>query len=208
MNEPVENFARLQANIFGAPEGVDGLLLDAINLRAFLVSLAATENNGFEKSYLCSALTAGSTYALIMKIAKLYDRRNNDYETNTLRENWRALKINNSESSYIESQFDTRNENSVFYPIINYRDKTVAHNESKISIEWPQIDSAIMFLARVWELCNQALNAPVLSPFYKFEQVSGLFSEIFDKSEIELAGAAHKSYIERIQNARNQPLGL
>jgi hypothetical protein len=150
MNDILKSLARREKDNFDEAEGIDPLYLDAVHLRAFLYALDATDSESFGCSYLCSALVVGSTYSIVLKIMKLYDRQNDDYEINTIRKLWSAVIESGEEANFISNQFDTRNIDSVFYPLKEFRDKSLAHNEQRKQITWEQIDKALLLYTRVW----------------------------------------------------------
>ncbi|HJO93407.1 MAG TPA: hypothetical protein QF753_08400 [Victivallales bacterium] len=180
-------------------EGIDGLFLDSIHLRAFIQSIEAVNNRDFSKSFLCLSLGAGTTYAVIMKICKLYDRAK-DYKLNSLREVWKKAPLKDKkESELITKEFDTGNENSIFKSIIRYRDKVLAHNEQNFSISWQEIDKTLSFFSRVWFLVGQHSESAIMFPFYDFKNVSGCFDKLFSNQEIREANTAWNNYINSIK---------
>jgi hypothetical protein len=201
MNNLIEKLARLTIESTEMPEGIDGLFLDAVHLRAFLVALDATENEAFLDSFLYQSLVIGNTYATTLKITKLYDRKKS-FEVNSLRETWKTISVNDQERKSISDQFHTENQKSIFAPLIDFRNKTLAHNEQFLSITWEPIDTALAFLARVWWLCNEAdKESSIMFPFHEFDRLSKCFQTLFTQQEIKSAKNAYDKYIIKINEA-------
>jgi hypothetical protein len=133
MNEILKNLAGLKEGVSGQPYGIDDLFLGAVHNRALIIALNATEDQEFLDSFLFRVLSAGSTCSIVMNISKLYDRAK-EYPVNSLRELFRCIEIDEKTSKIVYNQFDTRNLESVFQPIINYRNKCAAHNEMTMEI--------------------------------------------------------------------------
>lgn len=208
MNNLIEKLARSTTESTETPEGVDGLFLDAIHLRAFLVALDATDNQAFLDSFLYQSIVIGNTYSVTLKITKLYDRKKG-FEVNSLREIWKTISINDHEAKSILDQFHTENQKSIFTPLIDFRNKTLAHNQQFLSITWDQIDTALAFLARVWWLCNAAdKKSSIMFPFYEFNKISKCLQVLFTQQEINSAKIAYDSYIIKINEAMLLQYGL
>ena len=208
MNDILKSLARLENENFDEAEGIDPLYLDAVHLRAFLYALDATGNESFGNSYLCSALVVGSTYSIVLKIMKLYDRQKDDYEINTIRKLWSDVKGSDEEASLITSQLDTRNTDSLFYPLKEFRDKSLAHNEQRKQITWEQIDKALLLYTRIWHMIGKHSNSIMMLPFHDFDKVSGEFDSIFSADEKRKAKSAWEEYFSKIKAAMNVPVNL
>lgn len=209
MNDILKSLARLKKDNFDEAEGIDPLYLDAVHLRAFLYALDATGNESFGNSYLSSVLVVvGSTYSIVLKIMKLYDRQNGDYEINTMRKLWSEVKESDDEANFITNQFDTRNTNSVFYLLKEFRDKSLAHNEQRKQITWEQIDKALLLYTRVWHMIGKHSNSIMMFPFHDFNRVSGEFDSIFSADEKRKAKSAWEEYFSKIKAAMNEPANL
>ncbi len=201
MNEILKNLASLSDDTLHEAEGVDSLYLNAVHLRAFLYTLESAGTEEFTNSFLYQALLVGATYSIILKITKLYDRKK-DFKVNSLRELWKQVKGTDEEASKIANEFDTKNENSLFKPLIDFRDKTLAHNEIKMSITWEQIDKALRLLTRVWHVVGEHSNSFMLFPFYEFKQVSRELDKLFSKEQMNSAEQKWNEYISGIKAAR------
>lgn len=205
MNDILKSLARLEKDNFDEAEGIDPLYLDAVHLRAFLYALDATDSESFGSSYLCSALVVGSTYSIVLKIMKLYDRQNKDFEINTMRKSWLSVIESGEEASFISNQFDTQNKDSVFYPLKEFRNKSLAHNEQRKQITWEQIDKALLLYTRVWHIIGKHSNSMMMFPFHGFNIVSGEFDSIFSTYEKRKAKSAWEEYISKIKAAMSEP---
>ena len=200
-NKVLRNLAGLKEGVNGEPYGIDDLFLGAVHNRAFISALYATEDKKFLGSFLFSVLSAGSTYSIVMNIAKLYDRKQKMYSVNSLRELFKSIKMDEKTSKIILNQFNTENSESLFVPIINYRDKCLAHNEMVTEITWEQIDEAIYFYSYVWDQIGIYIDSPIMKPFYDFDRVSEKFRDLFNHEQINSACIAWNDYISKIKNA-------
>jgi len=209
VNEIVEKLARRSEGVVEKPEGIDGLLLDAVHIRAFAHALDAANSSSFDKSYLSVCLQVGLTYAAVLKISKLYDRKKNDkYELNSLRELWKDVRRNDEEAELIASEFCTENEHSLFKPIITFRDKCVAHNEKNTDITSEQIDRALHFCTRVWFLVGEESNSSIIAPFYRFSQVSGELDKLFTNKQLKAAEKEWERYIDGVKVSMREKICL
>lgn len=209
MDEIVAKLARRSKGVLEEPEGIDGLLLDAVHIRAFVHSLDAASSSSFEKSYLSVCLQVGATYAVVLKISKLYDRKTSGkYDLNSLREIWKNVKGSDEESRLIANEFNTENESSVFKPIVTFRDKCLAHNEKNTKITSEQIDQALYFCVRVWFLVGESSESSIITPFYQFKDVCGELDKLFTNSQLKAAENEWDSYIARIKSAMKKNICL
>lgn len=208
MNDILKKLARTNKDNFEEAEGIDVLFLDAVHLRTFLYALDATNKESFGSSYLCRALTLGSTYSIVLKLMNLYDRENKDFEINTLRKLWQQVEGEDEEAIFISKQFDTRNKDSVFQPLKCFRDESLAHNQQKKHLTWEQIDKALFLCARVWHMVGKHSNSIMMLPFLEFEKVSGELDCIFSNTEIKNAKKAWNKYMSKIKEALNAPANL
>ena len=156
----------------------------------------------------CLILVVGSTYSIVLKIMKLYDRQNKSYEINTMRKLWSDVKGSDEEASFITSQFNTENTDSLFYPLIEFRDKSLAHNEQRKQITWEQVDKALLLYTRVWHMVGKHSNSIMMFPFHNFDRVSGEFDSIFSIEEKRKAKSAWDEYMSKIKEAMNVPASL
>jgi hypothetical protein len=196
----IQKFARLRPGFTGEPEGLDGLFLDSIHFRSFIYSLNAIQKESFENSYLCKLLVVGATYTITFLITKLYDRQK-DYKINSLRENFKKIGFKGAEADLIVNEFYTKNDNSLFKPLLDFRDNTLAHNGSVKEITWGQVDKALIFYSRVWYIANKAMKSGVLFPFYDFNQVSTELNLIFNQEQLQIFENAWNEYILNINKA-------
>ncbi len=208
MNDLLKSLARTNKDNFEEAEGIDALFLDAVHLRAFLYALGATGKDSFGSSYLCNALTVGSTYSIVLKIMNLYDLQKKGYKINTLRKLWAKIGGTDEEAIFISNQFDTRNIDSLFQPLKDFRDKNLAHNQQKKRLTWDQIDKALLFYARVWHMIGKHSNSIMMFPFHEFEKVSGELDCMFSSIEIKNAKESWNEYISKIKKALNIPANL
>lgn len=206
MNELMLKLARLNDGVYDKPQGIDGLFLDAVHLRAFIYSLEAVEDKTFDNSFLYRTVVVGSTYAIVMKISKMYEweSEKSKYDKNTLRKLWRKIEDKYEEKDLILTQFDTKNTDSIFYPILQFRNKCLAHNEKVKPITWVQIDKAIFFLAFVWNQVEKASDSFILFRFYNFEQVSTSFDRLFLKEHIAGAKIRWEKYISMVKKSMDK----
>ncbi|EGR2274364.1 hypothetical protein D1216_22375 [Vibrio parahaemolyticus] len=143
MNDICAKLAKLESGVLGEPLGVDELMLAAVHQRAYMEALNAIDESDIKSSYLLQMLTVGATYSIVMSLMKSYDRQTRKEEINTLRKLF-LVSAKSDMAEQLFSEYDTENLNSVFVPLKNYRDKTLAHNESKELLSWEQVDQALM----------------------------------------------------------------
>ncbi|OCH62179.1 hypothetical protein A6D98_06335 [Aliivibrio fischeri] len=201
MSDIVEKLAKLEPNLIGEPLGIDDLVLTAIHQRAFIEALNAVECQKFKRSYIFQSILIGSTYSVIMSIMKSYDRQTREEDINTLRKLLNKVKNKKNEVLCLLEHYDTRNLNSVFEPLKNYRDKTLAHNEMMQTINWNQVDKALLVTVEVWSFVEEQSKSKIMFPFYKFESVSCGLEQLLSTNDLLLAKNAWKNFIFRIHNA-------
>ena len=212
MSEILNNMARVKGKHNGRPEAIDGLFLDAVHLRAMIYSLDSTENTQFlNGNFYRGLFICNSTYTIVMKIMKLYDRKQKGYNTNTLRETFKKcdrskFEISNIEYDYIIQQFNTENTKSLFYELSAFRNKALAHNEEVNEIYWDMIDNALLFLARVWYLIGIHEKSLIMFPFYDFKVCINGIENVFTHEQMIIGEKSWNEFIDKIKQATKTPL--
>lgn len=206
MNEILEHLSKRPDSEVGKPEGIDALLLDAINLRLFQQAIDASGSEEFERSFVGGTIVIGVTYAIVLKICKLYERRKN-HNINSLRELYKKIGNSGTEHDRIMNELDTQNEESLFSPLVTYRDKVLAHNESKSTITWMQMDEALFFLSRVWYLIDQKVDSTITQPYHTFENAFRVIEKSFSSKQKKKMKAAWNKYVAHLEKAKTIEFG-
>ncbi len=202
MNDICAKLAKLESDVLGEPLGVDELMLAAVHQRAYIEALNAIDESDIKSSYLLQMLTIGATYSIVMSLMKSYDRQTRKEEINTLRKLF-LVSAKSDMAEQLFSEYDTENLNSVFVPLKNYRDKTLAHNESKELLSWEQVDQALMVSVTAWSYVETKSESRILFPFHSFSTVSSGLERLFSCEDLSLAKRAWDNYIANVKVAYN-----
>ncbi|MDF5278873.1 hypothetical protein HKA89_16715 [Vibrio parahaemolyticus] len=200
MNDICAKLAKLESGVLGEPLGVDELMLAAVHQRAYMEALNAIDESDIKSSYLLQMLTVGATYSIVMSLMKSYDRQTRKEEINTLRKLF-LVSAKSDMAEQLFSEYDTENLNSVFVPLKNYRDKTLAHNESKELLSWEQVDQALMVSVTAWSYVETKSESRIMFPFHSFSTVSSGLERLFSCEDLSLAKRAWDNYIANVMVA-------
>ncbi|NUU38176.1 hypothetical protein [Pseudomonas sp. C2B4] len=190
------------------PQGIDQIILDIIEVRAFIHALQKTPSaqNRLGNSFFWQQWLIGSAHTIIVGIGKLVST---DPRDNSLANLWKEVGIwikgdgacDIDEATFIEQAFRRKtgyfdNKNSKTF---NYRNKSIAHNEHSPEITWDDLDPDMRILVRSWSLLVAWSSFGILNPFRTNKEAFGGLESFFSAEEITKLGSERNSYLDMVK---------
>lgn len=176
------------------PEGINELMFQLFEIRSIIYAFlnCKTENDIFSKYNFFNLWLTGITYTIFAILGKLVSA---DKRDNSLSNLWQSVApfiestelSNAQEIEYLGMCLNRKkgyftNEKS---KALNYRNKNIAHNESKPRLKWPEIDKDIRILTRVWSLINMWCTIGIMNPFKESHVIFQGLESYYNANEIK-----------------------
>jgi len=190
------------------PQGIDQIILDIIEVRAFIYALQKTPSaqNRLSNSFFWQQWLIGSAHTIIAGIGKLVSTDSRD---NSLANLWKEVggwikedgACDVDEAVFVEEAFKRKtgyfdNKNSKAF---NYRNKSIAHNEHSPEITWDDLDPDMRILVRSWSLLVAWSSFGILNPFKTNQEAFGGLESFFPMEEIIKLGTERNSYLDMVK---------
>jgi len=191
------------------PDGVDELMFNLLDSRSSIYSFinVETKSSPFSDFYFFKQWVVGSSYWIFATIGKLVS---NDDRDNSLRSLWMKvlpyLKLSNVsnilEIDYLTKCLDKKNGHftNLNSKAINFRNKQIAHNESKPIILWSEIDVDLKILSRMWSIITMWCSFGILMPFRNPSEVFMGLDKIYSIDEISMLKQKYSESVTEIQS--------
>lgn len=186
------------------PQGIDEVVLNLIEWRAMVYAFQQIDAavNPFAEHFFFRLWLNGAVHAVFNGLGQLF---NKDGRDNSLRNLWESISgyiledkaADRDEILHIDTFFHrTRSDNT---PAINFRNKSIGHNEARPQINWDVVDDDIKILVRSWSILVSWTSFGVLTPFIDDVQSFSGLDKFYSFSEIMKLRAARKEYINKIK---------
>lgn len=146
------------------PRGIEKIILQILESYTFWHSVNETDSNFFltQDNYIHNLINVSITFMVSCELAKLFNNKPGDFSLNNIW-NHEVNKIKNAditnseEIDYITEQF-SRNESTRDQAIkrfLDFRNKSIAHNNNNSGMQWSDFVSTINFIIRVWGILDE-----------------------------------------------------
>ncbi|MFJ7313434.1 hypothetical protein ACIQVE_11790 [Pseudomonas sp. NPDC098747] len=191
------------------PQGIDQIILDIIEVRAFIYALQQTPSTQLrlQNSFFWQQWLIGSAHTIIVGIGKLVST---DARDNSLANLWKEIggwikedgACDIDEARFIDDSFKRKtgyfdNSNSKAF---NYRNKSIAHNEHSPEITWNDLDPDLKILVRAWSLLVAWSSFGILNPFKRNQEIFNGLESFFSTEEISKLGSERNSYLSMVKD--------
>jgi len=190
------------------PQGIDQIILDIVEVRAFIYALQKTPSiqSRLQNSFFWQQWLIGSAHMIVGGVGKLVST---DVRDNSLSNLWKAVDkwiqddgaCDIDEANFIGEAFKRKtgyfdNSNSKAF---NYRNKSIAHNEHSPDITWDDLDPDIKILIRIWSLLVAWSSFGILNPFKSDQEVFRGLDSFFLPEEISKLGSERNIYLSLVK---------
>ncbi|WP_137807253.1 MULTISPECIES: hypothetical protein [unclassified Pseudomonas] len=146
------------------PRGIEKIILQIMESYTFWHSINEVDAEFFltQDNYIHNLINVSITFMVSCELAKLFNNKSGDFSLNNI---WnhdvdeikKAKIASEDEIDYITEQF-ARNEstrNQAIKRFLDFRNKSVAHNENNTGMQWSDFVSTINFVSRVWGIIDE-----------------------------------------------------
>ncbi|GEM_PF-1190978 len=189
------------------PAGIDAMIFEMIDWRA---SVNAFQHVGLEKTPFRTSLffaqwLSGAAYSILCNLGKLTSK---DERDNSLRQVWEQVNgfmVQDGACSREEAEALTKKLHhtdghftNVNSKAIRLRNKSIAHNESSIAIEWGHLDADIQILVRMWALVVGFCSMGLIAPFDPLSSAFAGLGEAVSPDELKRLHEKRKEYLDKV----------
>jgi hypothetical protein len=182
------------------PRGIEKIILQVMESYTFWHSLNEVESNFFltQNNYIHNLINVSVTFMVSCELAKLFNNKPDDFSLcNIWNHDVHEIKKSNvttiDEIDYITEQF-ARNESTrdkAIKRFLDFRNKSIAHNENNIGMKWSDFFSAMNFIIRVWGIIDEYYNPGCFPrPIQLSNQVYTPLQPYFSHQQIDAMRAA------------------
>ena len=202
------------------PRGIEKILLQVMESYAFWHSVNEIDSNFFltQNNYIHNLINVSVTFMMSCELAKLFNYQEGDFSLcNIWNHDVNEIRKSNittlDEIEYITEQF-ARNEvtrDQAIKRFLDFRNKSIAHNENNIGLKSSDFVSTMNFIIRVWGIIDEYYSPdcfprPIqlsnniytpLQPYFSHQQIESmkqarlkLMTDIFSSASTNLKTGA------------------
>lgn len=202
------------------PRGIEKILLQVMESYTFWHSINEIDSSFFltQNNYIHNLMNVSVTFMMSCELAKLFNNKPDDFSLcNIWNHDVNDIRISNittiDEIDYITEQF-ARNEatrDQAIKRFLDFRNKSIAHNENNIGLKWSDFVSTMNFIIRVWGIIDEYYSPncfprPIqlsnhiytpLQPYFSHQQIESmkqarlkLMTDIFSSASTNLKTGA------------------
>ena len=164
----IDYYLKLKENIFyqsgTLPRGIEKIILQLIESYSFWQSVQSIKSRSIlnRDSYIHNLIDVSITYMVSCEIAKLFNSDEKDFSLSNIWSHHAAQVASDGITSaeeilYITTQFDLKSDDrkESIKRFLQFRNKTIAHNNGIIETTWNDFLDTIHFVVRSWGLVDQ-----------------------------------------------------